>query len=247
LEHADGYFDERVAAVYDTYEGREEFSDQDVEATVEFLADLAGGGPALEFGIGTGRIGLPLARRGVPTHGIDLSRPMVARLKAKPGGDDVPVTIGDFATTPVEGSFRLVYLICNTIMNLTTRQAQVACFRNAEAHLRPGGHFVVKVMVPELRWLPPGQTLHVFAASESHWGVDEYDVANQGLVSHHFDRSPDGRFDLSSIPFRYVWPEELDLMAELAGMRPAGRWAWWRHEPFTSDSRMHVSVWEKPG
>jgi SAM-dependent methyltransferase len=246
VDHDDGYFDERVAAAYDTYEDREEFSPEDVEATVEFLVGLAGEGPALEFGIGTGRIGLPLARRGIPTYGIDVSRAMVGRLKAKPGGDDVPVTIGDFATTTVEGSFRLVYLICNTIMNLTSREAQVACDRNAAAHLRPGGRFVIKVMVPELRWLPPGQTLHVFAASETHWGIDEYDVANQGLVSHHFERFPDGRFELRSIPFRYVWPQELDLMAELAGMRLVGRWAWWRLEPFTGDSRMHVSVWEKP-
>ena len=241
----DGYFDERVAAEYDTYTDREEFAAEDVEATVDFLLGFAGKGPALEFGIGTGRVGLPLSRRGVPTFGIDLSRPMVARLKAKPNGEDVPVAIGDFSTTSVEGSFSLVYLICNTIMNLTTREAQVACFRNAAAHLEPGGHFVIKVMIPELQFLPPGQTLHVFAASESHWGIDEYDVANQGLVSHHFDRTSDGLYELRSIPFRYVWPHELDLMAELAGMRLVERWGWWRREPFTSDSRMHVSVWEK--
>jgi SAM-dependent methyltransferase len=241
----DGYFDERVAAEYDSYEDREEFGAEDIEATVDFLGGLAGQGPVIEFGIGTGRVGLPLSRRGVPTYGIDLSRPMVARLKAKPGGDDVRVTIGDFATARVTGSFRLVYLICNTIMNLTTREAQVACFRNAGAHLRPGGYFVIKVMVPELRWLPPGQTLHVFARSENHWGIDEYDVANQGLVSHHFDRREDGRFELSSVPFRYVWPHELDLMADLARMRLVGRWGWWRREPFTSESRQHVSVWQK--
>jgi hypothetical protein len=242
----DGYFDERVAAGYDSLVDREEFAADDIEATVDFLAELAGDGPALEFGIGTGRVGLPLSRRGVPTQGIDLSRPMVARLKAKPGGEDVPVAIGDFSSTSVGGSFRLVYLICNTIMNLTTQEDQVACFRNAAAHLRSGGSFVIKVMVPELQWLPPGQTLHVFSASESHWGIDEYDVANQGLASHHFDRQADGHFELRSIPFRYVWPHELDLMAEQAGMRLVGRWAWWRREPFTSDSRMHVSVWEKP-
>lgn len=242
----DGYFDERVAAEYDQYEDREGSAAEDVDATVAFLADLAGEGPALELGIGTGRVGLPLSLRGVPTTGIDLSRPMVARLKAKPGGEDVAVTIGDMATTKVDGSFRLVYLICNTIMNLTTREAQVACFRNAADHLRPGGRFVVKVMVPELQWLPPGQTMHVFARTDDHWGIDEYDVANQGLISHHFERRG-GRFDLSSIPFRYVWPNELDLMAELAGMRLVERWGWWRREPFTSDSRHHVSVWEKPG
>ena len=246
MNHDDGYFDERVAAVYDSYEDREEFAAEDIEATVDFLADLAGEGPALEFGIGTGRIGLPLSRRGVPTQGIDLSRAMVAKLKAKPGGEDIAVTIGDFATASVKGSFQLVYLICNTIMNLTTLEAQVACFRNAASHLRPGGYFVIKVMVPELQWLPPGDTLHVFAASEKHWGIDEYDVASQGLVSHHFDKSADGRFDLTSMPFRYVWPSELDLMAELAGLRLSGRWEWWRREPFTGESRKHVSAWQKP-
>jgi SAM-dependent methyltransferase len=171
---------------------------------------------------------------------------MVARLTAKPGGEDIEIAIGDFSTTKIDGSFALVYLICNTIMNLTTRDAQVACFRNAATHLRPGGLFVVKVMVPELQWLPPGQTLHVFARSEAHWGIDEYDVANQGLVSHHFDRTDGGLFELGSMPFRYVWPAELDLMAEMAGMELFGRWEWWRREPFTSESRTHVSVWQKP-
>ena len=244
----DGYFGERVAAVYDDYKNdptRMEFADEDIAATVEFLAQLAGDGQALEFGVGTGRIALPLAQRGVPTHGIDLSRPMVDRLKAKPGAEDIGVSIGDFATTSVEGSFSLVYLICNTIMNLTTQEAQVACFRNAAVHLRAGGRFVIKVMVPELQRLPPGETLHVFAAGEDHWGIDEYDLANQGLVSHHFEKL-DGRFELASVPFRYVWPSELDLMAELAGMRLCERWEGWNREPFTSESRKHVSVWEKP-
>ena len=243
----DGYFDERIAAVYDDYEldpTREEFAVEDIDATVDFLARLAGAGPALEFGVGTGRIALPLAQRGVATRGIDLSPPMVARLKAKPGGEDVSVAIGDFATTSVEGSFSLVYLICNTIMNLTTQEAQVACFRNAAAHLRAGGRFVIKVMVPELRRLPPGETMHVFAASDNHWGIDEYDAANQGLISHHFD-AIGGRFERSSMPFRYVWPSELDLMAKIAGMSLRERWGGWNREPFTSESRKHVSVWEK--
>ena len=244
----DGFFDERVAARYDDYAldpTRQEFASEDVDATVEFLARLAGEGPVLEFGVGTGRIALPLAHRGVPTHGIDLSRPMAARLRAKPGGEDISVVIGDFSTTSVEGVFSLVYLICNTIMNLTSQEAQVMCFRNAAAHLRAGGRFVVKVMVPELRRLPPGETIHVFAASEDHWGMDEYDVANQGLISHHFE-DVDGRIERSSNPFRYVWPSELDLMAELAGMRLYERWDGWNGEPFTSESRKHVSVWEKP-
>jgi SAM-dependent methyltransferase len=241
---ADGCFDESVAAVYDEYEG-EGFTAGDVDATVEFLANVAGEGPALELGVGTGRIAIPLAQRGVPTHGIDLSRPMVARLQAKPGGEDISVAIGDMATTSVDGSFSLVYLICNTIMNLTTQEAQVSCFRNAAAHLRAGGCFVIKVMVPELQRLPPGETLHVFAASDTHWGIDEYDIANQGLISHHFEHV-DGRFERSSMPFRYVWPSELDLMAEIAGMSLRERWGDWQREPFTSESRKHVSVWEKP-
>ncbi len=244
----DGYFDERIATVYDDYENdptRTEFAAEDIEATVEFLAQLAGEGKALEFGVGTGRIALPLANRGVPTHGIDLSRPMVDRLKAKPGGESISVSIGDFATTSVEGAFSLVYLICNTVMNLTTQAAQVACFRNAAAHLRAGGRFVIKVMVPDLQRLPPGETFHVFAASDAHWGIDEYDIANQGLVSHHFEQL-DGRLERSSTPFRYVWPSELDLMAELAGMKLSERWDGWNREPFTSASRKHVSVWEKP-
>jgi Methyltransferase domain len=222
----DGHFHERVAAVYDDYENdptRTEFAAEDVENTVRFLAQLAGDGHALEFGVGTGRIALPLSQRDVPTYGIDISRPMVERLRAKPGGEDIPVSIGDFATTSVEGSFSLVYLICNTIMNLTTQEAQVACFRNAAAHLRAGGRFVIKVMVPELQRLPPGETLHVFAAGDKHWGIDEYDIANQGLVSHHFEER-DGRLERSSMPFRYVWPSELDVMAELAGMRLRERW-----------------------
>jgi SAM-dependent methyltransferase len=153
----DGYFDERIAGVYDDYEDREEFGAEDIEATVAFLADLAGDGPVVEFAVGTGRIALPLAERGITTFGIDRSRPMVARLRAKDSGNEVAVTIGDIATTRVEGSFQLVYLICNTIMNLTTQEAQVACFRNAAAHLRHGGRFVIKVMVPELQRLPPGE------------------------------------------------------------------------------------------
>jgi methyltransferase family protein len=247
MRGTDGYFDERAAAAYDEYvsdDTRQEFRVEDVNATVEFLANLAGDGPALEFGVGTGRIALPLSRRGVPTQGIDLSRPMVARLKAKPGGNDVDVTIGDMATTSVATSFSLVYLVCNTIMNLTTQQAQVACFRNAAAHLSPGGRFVVKVLVPELQRLPPGETFHVFAAGDKHWGIDDYEVANQAVVSHHFE-NVDGRIGHSSMPFRYVWPSELDLMAELAGMSLRERWEGWRREPFTNESRKHVSVWEK--
>jgi hypothetical protein len=176
-------------------------------------------------------------------HGIELSTAMVARMRAKPAGDDVDVTIGDFATATTEGSFSLAYLVDNTIMNLTTQAAQVACFRNVAAHLDPAGRFVMEVMIPELRRLPPGEHFHVFAGHEGHWGIDEYDVVNQGLVSHHLE-VVDGDLRTLSVPFRYVWPAELDLMARLAGMTLRERWSGWKREPFTSDSRRHVSVWE---
>lgn len=241
--HDDGYFDERVAATYDEGDG-EAFAPEVVDPIVEFLVGIAEGGCALEFGIGTGRIALPLARRGVPVHGIDLSKAMVARLRSKPGGEDIGVTVGDFATTRVDGSFSLVYLVANTIMNLTTQAAQVACFRNAAAHLEPGGRFVIEVMIPELQRLPPGETVHPFLVSESRWGFDEYEVATQGLTSHHLEIR-DGALERRSVPFRYVWPSELDLMAQLAGMELRERWDGWTGEPFTGESREHVSVWEK--
>jgi SAM-dependent methyltransferase len=180
----------------------------------------------------------------VPVHGIELSKAMAARLRAKLGAEDIGVTIGDFSTTAVEGTFALAYLVYNTIGNLTTQAAQVACFRNVAAHLEPGGCFVIEVGIPELQRLPPGERMRVFHASETHWGVDEYDIARQGLTSHHFELV-DGRFERQSLPFRYVWPAELDLMAELAGMSLRERWSGWKREPFTSDSRKHVSVWEK--
>jgi SAM-dependent methyltransferase len=239
----DGYFGEPIAARYDESEG-EEFDPAVIDQTVDFLADLAGSGRALEFGIGTGRIALPLARRGVEVHGIDLSRAMVARLRAKPGGDDIGVTIGDFASTRVDGTFSVAYVVYNTIMNLTSQEAQVACFRNAAAHLETGGCFVIKVMIPELQRLPPGETFRVFRASETYWGIDEYDVANQRLISHHIE-FVDGGVEAVSMPFRYAWPAEYDLMAQLARMRLRERWGGWQREPFTSESAAHVSVWEK--
>ena len=242
--HEDGYFDEPVAARYDE-SSADMFDPEVVDPVVDFLAELAGGGRALELGIGTGRIALPLARRGVSVHGIELSKAMAARLRAKPGGGEIGVTIGDFATTAVDGTFSLAYLVFNTIGNLTTQAAQVACFQNVAAHLEPGGRFVIEVGIPELRRLPPGETMRVFDASPTHWGIDEYDVANQGLISHHFELV-DGHFELHSLPFRYTWPAELDLMAQLGGMRLRERWSGWKREPFTSESRKHVSVWEKP-
>jgi SAM-dependent methyltransferase len=240
------YFGEDVAAEYDETIGR--WGDPEVvEAAVDFLAEAADGGAALELGVGTGRIALPLARRGVEVHGIDLSQAMVARMRAKPGGAEIPVTIGDFATTRADGTFSLVYLVFNTIMNLTTQDAQVACFENAAAHLEQGGCFVVEVGLPALRRLPPGQTIQpFFFESPTRFSFDEYDVAGQGLISHHY-AVRDGKLAPRSIPFRYVWPAELDLMARLAGMRPHERWSGWRREPFTSESEQLVGVWEKTG
>jgi SAM-dependent methyltransferase len=242
--HDDGYFDEHIAARYDA-SSAEDFAAEVVGPIVDRLAELAGGGRALEFGVGTGRIALPLARRGVRVHGIELSEAMAARLRAKPGGDAIGVTIGDFATATVEGRFTVAYLVFNTIMNLTTQAAQVACFRNAAAHLVPGGCFVIEVLVPDLRRLPPGETARVFHVGAERWGIDEYAVASQRLTSHHFE-TVDGRVERFSVPCRYAWPSELDLMAELAGMRLRERSAGWQREPFGDESRQHVSVWEKP-
>jgi hypothetical protein len=239
------YFDEPVAERYDE-DLADECTPEAVDPVVRFLADLAGDGAALEFGIGTGRIALPLSRHGVRVQGIDLSLAMAARLRAKPGAERVEVTIGDFATIRVAGSFRLVYLLCNTIMNLTTQGDQVACFRNAASHLEPGGYFVINVMIPELQRLPPGETIHAFTITPTHLGFEEYDVATQIAFSHHY-RIIEGNFEFRSAPFRYVWPSELDLMAQLAGMTLHQRWSGWTRDPFTSDSRSHVSVWVNTG
>jgi SAM-dependent methyltransferase len=237
------YFDERIAERYEAY-WPDLFEPAAIDPVVSILADLADEGGALEFGVGTGRIALPLSQRGVHVHGIDLSPAMVARLQAEPGAERVGVTVGDFATTTVGATFRLVYLLRNTIMNLTTQDEQVECFRNAAAQLEPGGCFVVEVMIPGLRRLPPGQTYQAFTVTPAHLGFDEYDVATQGLVSHHY-WVIEGQLEIFSSPFRFVWPSELDLMARMAAMRLRERWSGWKREPFTSDSTMHVSVWEK--
>jgi SAM-dependent methyltransferase len=236
------YFGDRVASRYD--DDDEVFEPAVVEPVVDFLAGLARGGAALELGIGTGRIALPLARRGVRVHGIDLSGAMVRRLQAKPGAEDIAVTIGDFATTTVDGTFSVAYLVFNTIMNLTTQDEQVACFQNVAAHLQTGGCFVIEVSVPELQRLPPGETVRAFTVSATRLGFDEFDVVSQGLISHHYSVSG-GDLEVNSVPFRYVWPSELDLMARLAGMTLRERWSGWQREPFTSESTKHVSVWEK--
>jgi SAM-dependent methyltransferase len=233
------WFAGRVAETYDG-DGEAERPGA-VAPVVDFLERYAAGG-ALELGIGTGRIALPLAERGVHVEGIDLSPDMVAQLRKKPGGGEIPVALGDFATTSVDRRFSIVYLVFNTIMNLTSQDAQVACFRNAAAHLEPGGRFVIEVGVPDLQRLPRGEVYRPFAVRSDHLGFDEYDVPNQGLVSHHYSLDG-GRVETVAMPFRYVWPSELDLMARLAGLRLAERFGGWQREPFTAESDSHVSVW----
>jgi Methyltransferase domain len=216
-----------------------------LEPTVDFLAGLAGSGRALELAIGTGRVALPLRARGVEVHGIEISEDMVAQLRAKPGSAGIPVTIGDMASTRVDASFALVYLVFNTISNLLTQAEQVACFRNAAAHLDRGGCFVVELGVPQLRRMPPGESAHPFDVSGEHLGFDTYDFAEQLMTSHHYwiDGDRVQRFDSHH---RYVWPAELDLMAEIAGMQLRERWSDWSGAPFTGESVNHVSIWEKP-
>jgi len=232
----ENYFDAEIAARYDESTGPY-FDPAVIAATVDFLVPLASG-RALEFAIGTGRIALPLARRGVRVWGIDFSPDMVAQLRKKPSGDEIPVAIGDYATTTVDGTFSLVYLVFNSINNQTTQEAQLASFENAAAHMEPGGCFVVEVGVPNTR------RLEVFDLSDTHVGVDELDFDTQRLISHHFNLI-DGRWERFSVPFRAVSPAELDLMAKLAGMSLRERWSGWKREPFTADSTKHVSVWEK--
>lgn len=240
---AETHFDEWIAEHYRTL-WPELFEPALVERTVDVLAELADGGAALEFGVGTGRIALPLSRRGLRVHGIELSRAMISQLVAEPDGQSVRVTLGDFATATVDEVFDLVFLLRNTITNLTTQHEQVECFGNAARHLRPGGTFLIENYVPDLRRLPPGEHSLVFTATPSHIGVEEYDFLNQIGVSRHW-WTIDGDLETFSSPHRYVWPSELDLMARLAGLRPSGRWSDWDRSPFTGESRSHISTWEK--
>lgn len=238
------HFAGEVAARYDLSLGAMG-SPGTLEPTVDLLAELAGKGAALEMAIGTGRVALPLAARGVPVTGIELSPDMVAQLRSKPGGDDIPVTLGDMATTRVEGRFRLVYLVYNTIGNVETQDRQVACFETAAAHLEPGGFFVVEMVVPDLRRLVPGQDTIVFAHRPGYVGYDRYDdLVAQHAVSHHVVFDGSGAREIRT-PWRYVWPSELDLMARLAGLTLTERWADWNRSPFTGESPSHVSVWRK--
>jgi SAM-dependent methyltransferase len=238
------YFGEDVAAHYDHSSGPE-FDAKVIAQTVDVLAELVADGRALEFAVGTGRVALALAARGVPVSGIELSTAMLERLLTKDGAEQVSVTIGDMASTRVEGSFQLVYLVYNSIGNLVTQNQQVACFVNAAAHLDSGGYFLVEVGVPDLRRLPPGEEARVFSQGPGYVGYDRYvDLVAQQAVSHHFV-STGSHVGESMFPFRYVWPSELDLMARLAGMTLRSRWADWDRSPFTGDSSSHVSVWQK--
>ena len=239
----ENYFDERIAKSYKAKWPHLHAAEM-IDPVVDFLADLAQTGPALELGIGTGRIAIPLSQRGVHVHGIELSPAMVEQLQAVAGSDKIGVTVGDFSTIEVEGTFTLAYLVRNTITNLTSQVEQIACFCNVAAHLEQGGRFVIEVYVPELRRLPPGETVHAFTVTPTHLGFEEYDVATQVAHSHHY-WVVDGQLETFSAPFRYVWPSELDLMARIAGMRLRERWSDWDRAPFTSESRSHVSVWEK--
>ncbi|MFE0089279.1 class I SAM-dependent DNA methyltransferase [Streptomyces sp. NPDC058991] len=236
-------------AMADRYDGEEiEMTSPAVLGpTLAFLAELAGDGRALEFAVGTGRVGVPLRERGVPVVGIELSEHMAAVLRRKIDEDMLPVAVGDMATTVVPGEFTLVYLVYNTISNLLTQDEQVECFRNAARHLGPGGRFVVELSLPPLRYLPPGQLAVPFDVSERHLGFDTFDLVEQTLVSHHLTRDgDDGRYRRGNSRHRYAWPAELDLMARIAGLELERRVADWEETPFTQDSAKHISVWRKP-
>jgi hypothetical protein len=237
-------FDEWIAARYEQL-WPELFAPAVIDPAVEFLAGLAGSGPALELGIGTGRLAVPLSRRGIRVHGIELSPAMVRQLRARQAEADIDVTLGDFAHAQLGDTFALVYLLRNTITNLTTQDEQVAAFGNAAAHLQPGGYFVVENYVPALQRLPPGDTVHVFTRTPTHLGFEEYDLAAQVAVSHHY-WIIDGDLKTFSSPHRYAWPAELDLMARIAGMSLCARYSDWKRTAFTSASQSHISVWQKP-
>jgi SAM-dependent methyltransferase len=238
-------WDEATAQRYDSA-CADMFVPEVLEPTVEVLAGLAGAGRALELAIGTGRVALPLAARGVPVTGIELSDPMVAQLRRKADEATIPVVVGDMATARAPGEFALVYLVFNTLGNLRSQQEQVECFRNAARHLTHGGRFVVELGVPALRRLPPGQVAVPFDVTDRHTGFDTYDLVTQQATSHHYSRADDGSIRYGAHHYRYVWPAECDLMAQLAGLELERRTADWHGREFTSDSQSHVSVWRKP-
>jgi SAM-dependent methyltransferase len=239
-------FDARIASI-DASADSGMHAPEVVSATVAFLTELAGDGPVLEFGIGTGRIAIPFRARGVDVTGIDVSPHMIAKLGERPGGQDIEVTIGDISTASVEGTFSLVYAIWNTFINLMTQEAQVDFFHNAARHLRPGGYFVTDTMsqLPDLRRLPPGETVCAFSIEADSFGFDEFDLIDQRITSHHY-WIEDGRLEMWSSPCRYVWPSELDLMGQIAGLTLQDRWGSWDRDPLTSESSSVISVWLKP-
>jgi len=237
-------WDREIAGVYDeTYAAL--FEPSVVSPMAGLLAELARGGPVLEFAVGTGRVALALSAYGIAVHGIELSRPMAERLLAKPGAGAVPVTIGDMTSTRVPGTFTLVYLVANTIMNVTTQDEQLAVFANAAAHLEPGGCFVVEVVVPQLRRVPPGEVARVFTLDPDHVGIETLDDPVAQIAWSHHWIAAGGCLVRHSAPYRYVWPSELDLMAKIAGFRLRNRWAGWDRAPFTSDSNSQVAAFEK--
>lgn len=242
----DEIWGDETAKSYDT-PGAGMFSPEVLEPAVERLAQLAAGGAALEFAIGTGRVAVPLSQRAIPVAGIEFSPAMVAQLRAKADEATIPVVIGDMATATVPGSYSLVYLVYNTISNLLTQDEQVACFRNAARHLSPGGRFVIELWVPELRKLPPGQQAVVWHSEAGYIGLDTYDVLNQQVVSHHVRFDKGTQAEVFRSPHRYIWPAELDLMAQLAGFALESRYADWADAPFTAESRSHVSVYRLGG
>ena len=234
-----------IAEGYDTW-STDMFSPVVLKPMVRFLAEAAGEGAALEFGIGTGRVALPLSQQGTEVQGIDISADMIRQLRAKPGSESIFTVTGDFTTVTMPRKFSLVYLVFNVISNLTTQQEQVECFRNAARHLVRGGCVVVELWIPDLRRFPPGAIAIPFDVSSSHIGFDVLDIATQTGTSHHcfIDRHQVATFDS---PYRYVWPSELDLMAQLAGLTLDERWSDWDRSPFTGESRKHVSVYRYPG
>jgi SAM-dependent methyltransferase len=238
-------WDERTALHYDE-DAADMFAPEVLDPAVDLLQELAGGGAALELAIGTGRVAIPLLRRGVAVSGVELSEPMLRRLRTKADEAALPVVLGDMATATVPGRFSLVYLVWNSISNLRTQDEQVACFANAARHLEPGGRFVIELWVPPLRRLPPGSCAVPFEIGDGHVGFDTYDLVSQESVSHHYRRDPDGSVRYEAGRFRYIWPAECDLMARLAGLALEARYADWRRSPFTSESERHVSIWRMP-
>lgn len=241
---SDGFFDARVAASYDRLHGQD--APGALSEMVDQLEALATDRTALEFAIGTGRVALPLVSRGVEVAGIDYSGSMIKQLRAKDGGKDMAITIGDMASATVNAQFSLVFLVYNSIDNLTTQALQSACFRNAARHLKPGGRFLIETLVPPLQRLPFGETKLAFAAEDDHWGIDVFDTVSQQYTSTHVRFEKDGEVERLSIPFRYAWPAELDLMAQMAGLALEARWADWSQAPFTNTSTSHISIWHKP-